>query len=295
MLTFTQLEVFSRLAELRGFTAAATDLGISQSAVSHAIRALEQELGVALVLRQQSPLELTDAGEKLLRHAREILGLVATMRQEASDARAMKQGCLRIGSFGPSSSLRLIPDMLNEYRRRYPGVEVHIDEGPDRQVMQWLLDRRIDIGFVVLLEERFDTYPLVCDQLLAVVPAGHALAGQEAISLRELCDDPFILTEAGSTELVLQLFQQARLTPNIRYRSAQLMSILEMVARGDGVTILAELALPQAMAGLSGYVCRPLSPKAERHIGLAVLDERNLSATALAFIKMARSGGTRGS
>jgi DNA-binding transcriptional LysR family regulator len=287
MPTLTQLEIFSRVAELQGFTLAAVRLGISQSGVSHAIRALEKEYGVELIRRQQAQVELTDIGQRLLTRAQAILGLAETMHQEAADARGMKKGSLRIGSFGPTASMRLLPAILAEYRERHPDIEVRIDEGPDRQVVQWLVDHRIDVGFVVLPEEQFDTFPLVEDQMLAVLPHGHALARQAAVGLRALCDDPFILTEAGSAELVSRLFMTAKLRPNIRYRSSQLISTLETVARGDGVSILAELSLPRTPPTGESYVCRPLSPRVRRSVGLAVLDDRQSSSAAKAFIKLA--------
>ncbi|BCQ62612.1 hypothetical protein PBOI14_43620 [Pseudomonas sp. Boi14] len=129
-MTLTQLEIFSLVAELQGFTSAATRLGITQSAVSHAIKSLEQELQVDLFRRHQAQVELTDIGTQLLLRARAMLGLAATLAQEAADARGMKRGTLRIGSFGPTSSIRLLPRILHDYRREYPDIEVHIDEGP---------------------------------------------------------------------------------------------------------------------------------------------------------------------
>jgi DNA-binding transcriptional LysR family regulator len=286
-MTLTQLEIFSLVAELRGFTSAASRLGISQSAVSHAIKSLEQELGVELIHRHQMLIELTDIGQQLLQRARGILGLAETMRQEATDARGMKRGTLRIGSFGPTSSMRLLPSILDQYRKEYAGIEVHIDEGPDRQVIQWLQDRRIDIGFVVLPEDKFDTYPLVEDQMVALIPSAHELASRETVTLQDLCSGPFILTEAGSAELVSRLFLSAKLSPNIRYRSSQLISTLETVARGDGITILAELALPVRGQGASGYMQKQLNPQVKRSVGLAVLDERQSSPAAKAFITLA--------
>ncbi|WP_414158034.1 LysR family transcriptional regulator [Pseudomonas sp. BNK-45] len=281
-MTLTQLEIFSRVAELAGFTSAATRLGISQSAVSHAIKSLEQELGVELFRRHQAQVELTDIGRQLLLRARAMLGLAATLEQEAADARGMKRGTLRIGSFGPTSSTRLLPQILGEYRKAYPGIEVHIDEGPDRQVLQWLEERRIDLGFVVLPEERFDTFPLLEDQLVALIPAAHALARERQVRLDQLCHDPFVLTEAGSAELVSRLFVGAGLRPNIRYRSSQLLSTLETVARGEAVSILAELSLPAAID--ARYVSRALAPAVRRQVGIAVLDQRQSSPATLAFI-----------
>lgn len=284
-MTLTQLDIFSLVAELRGFTAAANRLGISQSAVSHAIKALESELGVDLLRRHSSQVELSDIGQQLLLRARTMLGLANTMRQEAADARGMKRGTLRIGSFGPTSSTRLLPQILQHYRAAHPGIEVHIDEGPDRQVIQWLEERRIDIGFVVLPEERFDTFALIEDQMVALLPAGHALADRDSVRLSELCHDPFVLTEAGSSELVSRMFSSARLTPNIRFRCSQLLSTLDIVNRGEAVTVVAEGSLPDTID--SGYVKRRLSPAITRQVALAVLDKSHASPAALAFIKLA--------
>ncbi|WP_223460929.1 MULTISPECIES: LysR family transcriptional regulator [unclassified Pseudomonas] len=286
-MTLTQLEIFSLVAELHGFTAAANRLGISQSAVSHALKSLELELGVELLRRHQSQVELSDIGQQLLLRARAMLGLANTLRQEAADARGMKRGTLRIGSFGPTSSIKLLPLILQQYRAAHPGIEVHIDEGPDRQVLQWLEERRIDIGFVVLPEERFDTVALIEDQMVALLPAAHPLAVQDSLSLKDLCDFPFVLTEAGSSELVSRLFTAARLTPNIRYRCSQLISTLDVVARGDGVTVVAEGSLPNQID--RRCVKKPLSPAVLRQVGLAVLDRRQASPATLAFISLAES------
>lgn len=286
-MTLTQLEIFSLVAELQGFTSAAHRLGISQSAVSHAIKGLEEELGVALFRRHQAQVELSDIGAQLLGRARAMLGLANTLQQEAADARGMKRGTLRIDSFGPTSSTYLLPKILNRFRLEYPGIEVHVDEGPDRQVMQWLDERRIDIGFVVLEQERFDTFALFEDQMVALLPADHKLAAREQVSLKELCNDPFALTEAGSSELVLRLFNEARLTPNVRFRCSQLLSTLETVGRGDAVSVVAQSSLP--IWRDQRYVQRALSPRVPRRVGLAVLDRRHASPAALAFIRIAQA------
>lgn len=285
-MTLTQLEIFAVVAERQGFTTAAAQLNISQSAVSHAIRALEQELGVVLLNRQSGVVELTDIGARLLQRAQAMLGLAETMRQEAADVRGMKQGTLRIGSFGPTSSMRLLPVILQEYRQRYPGIEIHVHEGPDWQVVQWIMDRRVDVGFVTLPEEQFDTYPLIEDQMVALLPKGHPLALKSEVLLKDLCHDPFVLTEAGSGELVSRLFVAAKLQPMIRYRTSQLMSTLATVARGDAITIVAESSLPEA--SFLPYVQKALYPPIKRQVALAVIDERQSSPATTAFITLAQ-------
>ena len=286
-MTLTQLEIFSLVAELRGFTAAATRLGIGQSAVSHAIKTLEQELGVELFRRHQSLVEPSDIGQQLLLRARAMLGLANTLRQEAADARGMRRGTLRIGSFGPTSSMKLLPSILERFRALHPGIEVHVDEGPDRQVLQWLDERRVDVGFVVLPEERFDTFALMEDQMVALLPAAHPLAAQANLKLGELCNDPFILTEAGSSELVWRLFNAARLTPNVHYRCSQLLSTLDIVSRGDAVSVVSEGSLPPLDD--PRIAKRALSPRVPRQIGMAVLDRRQASPATLAFIELAQA------
>jgi LysR substrate binding domain. len=121
--------------------------------------------------------------------------------------------------------------------------------------------------------------------MVALLPVDHPLARRDSLSLSDLCNDPFVLTEAGSSELVSRLFSAARLTPNIRYRCSQLLSTLDTVGRGDALTVVAESSLPDDRD--SRYVKKPLSPTVTRQVGLAVLDLRQSSPATLAFIKLA--------
>lgn len=288
-MTFTQLEIFVMVAEMRGFTLAALRLGISQSAVSHAIRALEGELSAQLVERQQSSVEVTELGRRLLVRAREILGLAEAMRQDAAVARGLNQGLIRIGSFGPTASLKLLPAILRAYRERYPGIEVQIDEGPDAAVIQWVADRRVDIGFAVLPDERFDTVPLVEDQLVALLQHDHPLAAKRSVTLQELVDQPFIMPEQGCSALVEPLFAQAGLAPKVRYRMSQMITVLGLVDAGDGITVMPELALPAAMHETHPRIAvRPLRPMARRRVGLVLRNLAQASPAVQAFAEIAR-------
>jgi len=269
--TFTQLEIFALVVELGGFTPAAARLGISQSAVSHALKGLEQELRVELIARQPAAAEPTAIGRQLLVRAREILGLAEAMKQEAAAVHGLNRGLLRIGSFGPTSSMKLLPDILKEFHRGCPGIEVHVDEADDGTVARWILERQVDVGFIVLPDDRFDTTPLLVDELVALVPAGHPIATARSVPLSALARDPFILTQAGSSSLVEALFRAQGLRPEVRFRFSQLVSILAMVDRGEGVSIVAEQSLPKPLAQhYPGLVKLPLRPLARRRIGLAV-------------------------
>jgi len=289
-MTFTQLEIFVMVAEMRGFTSAALRLGISQSAVSHAIKSLENELDAQLVEREQAAVAVTELGQRLLLRAREILGLAEAMRQDAAVARGLHQGLLRIGSFGPTSSLKLLPAILAAFRARYPGVEVQIDEGPDAAVLQWVADRRVDVGFAVLPDDRFDTVPLVEDQLVALLPRDHPLTQKRAVTLAELSEQPFIMPEAGCSALIEPLFANAGLAPQVRYRMSQMVTVLHLVDNADGITVLPELALPHALAQThQGIALRPLRPAVRRRVGLVFRNLGRAAPAVQAFAEIART------
>ena len=288
-MTFTQLEIFVLVADLGGFTAAAGKLGISQSAVSHALKMLENEWGVTLLSRSKAGVEVTEVGKDLLIRVRELLGISEAISQEVSAIRGLNRGMLRIGSFGPSSSLMLLPRILEQYRKQYPEIEVFVEEGTDDAVAHWIAERRVDIGFVVLPDPRFDTQPLIEDQFVAVLPVDHPLAAQDSVRLPDLCRYPFIMTTAGAAAHVERLFGAAGLRPRVKHRYSQIITIIKMVEYGAGISIVSDLALSeQVMATSPGVTKIPLTPVAGRSVGLAVPSLRHASPAVHAFLKTSR-------
>ena len=284
-MTFAQLEVFAALARAGSFSRAAALLGITQSAVSHAVRGLETELGIQLVLREGMHSTLTEAGSRLLTRANDILQQREALVQEATTERGVARGTLRILSFGSTSSLRLLPALLADYRRAQPQVEVQVEEQDDDTVVQWLLEQRAEVGFVTLPDDRFETVPLAEDEFVAVIPEGHRLAKRHSMSLRDLEGEVFIRTGAGSGATVDRLLAQAGASPRMLYRFEQLTSILGFVAQGHAVAIAARLALPDTVPGV---VYRSLTPRQRRTTGLAVRSMKRLSPSAAAFVEVAR-------
>jgi DNA-binding transcriptional LysR family regulator len=289
-MTFTQLEVFAALARSGSFSRAAALLGITQSGVSHAVRGLEAELGVALVLREGAQSTLSEAGSRLLTRANDILQQREALLQEATTARGMARGTLRIASFGSTSSLRLLPSLLAAYQRAQPEVEVQVEEQDDATVARWLLEQRAEIGFVTLPDDRFETVPLAEDEFVAIVPQGHRLAQQRRIRARDLDGEPFIRTGAGSGAFIDRMLTETGASPRVLYRFEQVSSILGFVAQGLAVAIAARLALPDQAPGV---VFRGLSPPQRRTTGLAVRNMKRLSPAAAAFVEVARQNARR--
>ena len=290
-MTFTQLEIFAKVAELGGFTAAAEQLGISQSAVSHALRLLEKEWGVTLLSRRQANIEVTEAGHSLLIRVRELLGVSEAIRQEAAAVRGLSRGMLRVGSFGPSSSLWLLPRILNQFQKEHPLIDVFVDEADDDEVVDWIIERRVDVGFVVLPEERLDTMPLVEDQFVALVPAEHPLARKKAISLSELCEAPYIMRIVeGRASPAEKILAAANMRPAIKHRYSQIITIIKSVEHGDGVSMMSDLGLSdEVMSMCPGVVKKPLTPAIRRSVGLAVHNLKHASPAARAFMKTAKT------
>lgn len=288
-MTFTQLSIFALLAEQKSFTVVAHRLQISQSAISHAIKSLEQDWDVTLFHRDHNDVELTEAGIRLLLYVKEILNISNQLKQEISDIQGFHSGTLRIGSFGASSSNVLIPLILEKFSAKYPNIEVFIKEGTDKDIAQWIQDRSIDVGFVVLPDDRFDTFSVMNDIFVALIPKSYALSKKSAVSLAELAEHPFLMTSAGSQSHVTEMFRKANLSPKIKCYFSQILTIINMVNNQAGVSIVADMALNQELMTLFPNVQKlPLSPNIKRSIGLAVKNKKQMSPIAEAFIEIAQ-------
>lgn len=288
-MTFTQLEIFALIAELKSFTATAEKLGISQSAVSHALKSLEQQWGINLISRTQSDIELTTTGQQLLTHVKELLSISDTLEKEVAAINGLNEGTLRIGSFGASSSIYLLPEILETFRQRYPKIEIYIDEGEDKEVAQWLLERRIEVGFLIMPDERFDTFPLIEDRFVALIPNQFPLAQQLYIDPAQLENCPFIMTMAGSRYQVELILKNFNVKPDIKFYVSQILSIVSMVHNQLGVSIVSDMVITKELLSLyPNVVKRPFKPNLKRSIGLAVKNKKHMSPAVKAFIEVAQ-------
>lgn len=288
-MTLSQLEIFVCVAELKSFTLAAKHFGISQSAVSHTLKSLENHWKVLLFSRHQQQIVLTDIGQQLLQHAQHLLHTAQIMQQEAAAAHGVHQGSLKIGSFGASASIHLLPELLKEFRQRYPHIEIFVEEGTDEQVADWIQSQHVDVGFAVLPKQEFDTFPVMQDIFVALIPNSYAIAAQPKVNIADLAEYPFILTRAGSQTQVELLFKLHQIQPKVKYQLSQLLTILNMVNMQEGVSIVADMAITPGLLSLHPHVVkRPLSPNIQRHIGLGVANKRYISPATKAFIELSQ-------
>ena len=281
----SQCSAFVAIADSGTFTKAAASLGISQSAVSHAIAGLEAELGVALMKRDRSGVEITEIGQRVLAHARSLLLHSEQMRQEAAADRDDLGGRIRIGT-SQSFACRLLPALMTHFRGKFPGLEIQLRDGYDGQIADYLHKSAVDVGIVTLPKPGIKTFPLLEDQLYALLPERHRLASAPEVHIRQLADEPLMLP-AGTTErTVRSLFRASGLEPRIAHCVHDLNTVLAMVSEGHGVSALPSLAMPSVSEGV---VAVPLSPQVRRRLGIGVSARaKNLSAVA-AFIAAAQA------
>src|SRR5215472_15843937 len=174
-MNFSQLQSFVAVADTGSFTEAAYSIDLTQSAVSHALSALEHELGVTLLERNHTGVvALTHVGQKIIPHVRALLAQAETIQQEAQAARGLTRGRLRLGSI-PSISPRLLAGVLTHFQQQYPDIEVVLFEGTFQEVQEWIGTDMIDVGFVHHSAKEMESTHLATDEMQVFVSQRHRL------------------------------------------------------------------------------------------------------------------------
>lgn len=283
-MNLAQLRAFTGVAQAGSVSDAALQLGLTQSAVSHALASLERELGVRLIVRDRSGCQLTELGATLLPDAAEALRHADRIAQVAAAESGLRQGRLRVGTI-PSASSVLLP-LIAQFKRRYPGITVAVFEGTDQEVSDWIEHRTVDIGVVTGPRPDLETVPLAEDEMLAVVPSGHRLAGRESITVADLANEPFLLSASGCEPVIRRIHDQHHIPLTPASRVTDMATLLAMVREGLGVSIVPTLSLGTS----HGIDALPLQPRAPRSLLLGAKDA-SLSPAARALLSGVPNAG----
>ncbi len=283
-----QLEHFAAVAAEGHFTRAASQLHISQSALSSSIRALEREVGTALFERTTRRVLLTASGSVLLRYARRITGDVADARDALRQVSDGETGTVAIGTVQTFTAIDL-PATLGRFHSAHPGVAVTLREGTTAELLDALVGGKLDLAFVALdaqpLEVGIFALATYTEKLTLAVAEGHPLAQRKSVSLSELADYPFIDFEAGRglQTVVDALFDTARVDRDITFRISDMERLLGLVRHSLGVAIIPE-PLARRHAGLS-TVAIDVDPSPTRELTLACRTEEPTNSAARSFIR----------
>lgn len=283
-----QLRYFVALAEAQNFHRAAERLHMSQPPLTVAIRKLEEELGTALFVRGPRGVTLTPAGRASLEAAKATLIQADRFREAAREGAAGERGRLRVGFVG-SATFELLPRVVPEYRRRYPAVELVLEEATSVEIARRLAMGELDVGLVRLpLTEvvAVDAFSIDPDELQAALPADSPLARAREVALEALSGEPFILQSGISVLhfITLNACHAAGFAPIVAQEAPQLSAVLALVRSGLGVALVPSRAsgsLPE------GVRLVPLAKPLPIETGVAVPRELP-SPMAMNFVRLAR-------
>ena len=257
------LRYFIAVAEEGHVTRAAARLGIQQPPLSQQIRALERELDVQLFRRKPRGVELTDAGVTFLDRARTLLEDVDRACASTKRTARGEQGRVVVGFTSSAPFHPFIPRVLRTFREMSPLVSLALEESGSSELVQGLHDEAIDAAFIRSPVEDFvdlTVEPLLEEEMLVALPAAHALAGrsgfdQAALSLTALASENFILYKRpgapGLYDTIIGACRKAGFSPKISQEAPRIVSTLNLVAVGLGISIVPDSLRRLQMDGVT--------------------------------------------
>jgi len=284
------IRAINSVATYGSFTAAAADLGITQSAVSRMVLQVEKQLGVSLFLRSTRNVVLTAPGREFTASTRRF---IEDLNIQVENARALG-GQIRgrlIISCQLSITHHVVPDAVLKYRKAHPRVEVHIREGLGSEVHEDVRSGLADfgVGNVTGLNQEIVADEVVQESLFAVLPSRHRLRSKSVLSLREIKDDEFVSlpTGAGLRRQIDGVAAASGITLKHTTVVEQFGTLFDFVAANVGIAIVPASALPPHSP--KGVVVKKLaSPTLVRKIGILHLKGRALTPAAIGFLDIFR-------
>jgi DNA-binding transcriptional LysR family regulator len=281
---FLGLQAFLSIAERGSFQKAATHLNLSQTAVSHRMRKLEDELGIKLFARTTREVTLTRAGIDFLPKAQKAIAGLEQSFDELKQQGAKRRERLDIACL-PVFAVHHLPPILSRFNRTHPDVEVRIFETPSAAIAALVESGEVEFGLSVIQTNRWDLdVEAIADvPLVLACPASHPLAQKRAVSWKELRNTPLIRvgTKTAIRSIIDDAMGAARLAPNWQYEVQHVETAVHLVEAGLGLAVV--LSVDVAFHHGRGLVAVPLrAPKVVVTYGLVTRRGMPLSPAAAA-------------
>jgi DNA-binding transcriptional LysR family regulator len=237
-----QVRAFCVLARTGSFTQAARELHLTQSGISHSMKALERDVGCRLLDRLGKKIVLTQAGEQLLHHAKKILQEMENARESLAHLGKWGRGRLRLGA-STTACQHLIPPVLREFKESFPEHAITIEPGDTPELVAAVLRQRIDLALSLEAESetQLEFHPLFTDELQFIVGAQHPWAQAQRVERTEIPRQSYILYGKHSVtfRLVEEYFRREQMVLNTVIELGSMEATKELVKLGLGVSILA--------------------------------------------------------
>jgi DNA-binding transcriptional LysR family regulator len=243
--TLRQLRYFVAAAQSGQFSMAAAEENVSQSAISNAVLALEDELGVRLFKRLTQGVLLTPEGQDFLHHARHVLDSMRDAIHKPRFRANSLQGTVRVAA---SYTLLgyFLPELLARFRASYPEVQIDLRDLDRPSIERAVLAGEVDLGIAILSNIRplnkFGHAVLVRSRRQLWVAPSHPLTKIAAPSLKDIREHPYILLTADEGEAsTFQYWKSKKMKPNVAFRTGSIEALRGLVAHGFGVTVLSDM------------------------------------------------------
>jgi DNA-binding transcriptional LysR family regulator len=240
--TFRQLRVFNAVARHLSFAKAAAVLHVSAPAITMQIKELEAEVGLPLFERQGRKVSLTTSGEYMLVYARKMLALLKDAEDAAARLQRIETGKLTIGMV--DTTTYFIPALLSEFLKEHEGIELVLNVGNRRNLIEWLNNSEVDIAIMGRPPSEMSTRsePFAANPLVFVASPKHPLAGERGLRAEDLRQQSFIVREQGSgTRSAMEaFFNQARFQPHLTMELQSNDAIKQAVKANLGVSFLSQ-------------------------------------------------------
>ena len=232
---------------------------------------LEKEWKIVLLERGKAGVNLTSGGMKLFPRIKSLCDEYEKLQMEADELNGLQSGIIRIGIFS-SVATHWLPSIIKKFQKDYPNIEYEMLLGDYEEIETWILDGRVDCGFLCLpAHPKLETIFLEQDRLLAVLPENHPLVCRDKFPISAICGEPFILLEKGTRAEVSQLLSRLSIRPNVRFTTWDDYAIMSMVESGLGISILPELILKRVPYRI---ITKELDVPAYRKIAIALRSKK---------------------
>ncbi len=267
-MTLLSYQVFMAVVEQQSFQKAAQALKLTPSAISHAVSAMEEELGSMLFVRSRHGVYLTNYGKELFPYIKNVLNSDEYLQQAVAQFNGMQKGLVRLGTFN-SACVEWLPSLLKDFEQEYPEVRLDIYQGTYDDVYHWLRDGIVDLGFLSSTSVGELAYvPVYEDRLVCVAPKGFQTKNPGYVTIEELREQRFVIQREGCDADVNHFLEKYHLSGGAGSRILDDMSAIALVMGGYGVCLVPELVIRNITFPVDVY---PLDVEEKRTSVLASL------------------------
>ncbi len=270
-------KVFLEVVDSGSFIKASEKLNLSPSAVSHAVKSLENEFGFSLLSRNRAGTSVTSSGERVLPYIRSLIKIQNNLEQEVNIINNFDVGAVRIGLFSSVASNWFIK-ILHDFKENNPGVDVIFQQGDYADIMTWLRNGDVDMAFTTdELAKDTNFLPLKEDPLICVTSEEYVPSDGKQMAPSDLKGSSLIINKECEQYDARRYLKENGIHADAYYETVTHQTLFAMVREGMGICLIPELVANVAREGVRKY---PIKGKPSRIIGLTYSDPETISPAA---------------